>query len=107
MNIFCQPCAAKPGWPFDVEKSFRHSCQRCFILTACNNYDEIVAQKSGVTAPVVPAPNKKDMVPKGKHAESVLPPAQKKDTRNETDKMLDAVQPNRKGIKLTTQVKGG
>jgi len=107
-RILCQSCATKGNWPFEADKAFRRSCHRCFQFTLCNSY--LTPGK------VSPAPDRRDLVPsKGEHASSKLPKA-KAETKphsppqpaaiTDADKMLDAVQPNRKGIKLQTVRKG-
>lgn len=109
MDIFCKECSSKPGWPWDAEKIIMHSCQRCFRTLACNDYSW---RKPQVVQSPAPTPKQlvKDQInsqsevnlPKlpGHREAPVVPP--KVDTRTETDMALDAVQPNRPGVKLKT-----
>lgn len=119
MDYFCKVCAGKPGWAFDDTKAFNHSCQRCFQFRPCNDYG-----KSGPK--VSAAPVAKDFVPQPVatgHAECNLPKAKglpvsevrtpqaapqaaPEVQKTEADMALDALQPNRPGIKLTTKPRG-
>lgn len=138
MDIFCQFCASKPGWPWDATKVIQHTCQRCFQFKPCNDYSW---RKAVVNAG--PAPSPKDLVPKGINPQAqcdlpkakvvqvppvpvypVEPPQEAKAAvldcslplpgkpfpgepdRTEVDMALDALQPNRPGIKLQMHKKG-
>jgi hypothetical protein len=122
MDYFCKECAARPGWEFKEDAAFRHACQRCFQFKPCNDYAYKTGRKN-----TAPAPLPKDLVPKDhplsaqyQSSECSLPKANlvpptpvpvypvappnvdPSDTRTEADKALDALQPNRPGIKLHT-----
>lgn len=113
MDIFCQDCASKPGWPFDFEKMFRHACQRCFMLRPCNDYGWKTGKK-----PLHQAPSRNEMVPiaPNANAQAELPQAKAKvaetnpvqaaqvaqalGPQTDADLMLDAVYPKRPKIVL-------
>lgn len=130
MDYFCQQCSAKPGWPWDEEKAFQWSCQRCFRNLPCNDYGW---RKPKVNQSAAPRP--KDLVATqiNSHAQVDLPRAKgtpiapipvvvveeiavakvsdllpvdppgipQEDTLSEADKAIAATQPNRpKGIQM-------
>lgn len=108
MDYFCKECAAKPGWAFDDAAAaiVQHACQRCFQHRPCNDF----AHKTG-SRKQAPAPHPKTLVKaqESAHAQVDLPKAKRMvledENKNDTDKVLDAIQPNRPGIKLETKKK--
>lgn len=123
MDIFCEPCAAKPGWPFDHAKVIRHACQRCFLLRPCNDYawktgrktigaslltkdvaptniNEAAQTDLPKATPVVQEPIKVVVV-EGTREATVAPKPE-----SDADKMLETIYPNRPGIKLERVKKG-
>jgi hypothetical protein len=58
VNIFCQVCAAKPGWEFKQEYVVMHSCGRCMLHRPCNHYqggkpvhESVVKAAANIAAP--------------------------------------------------------
>ncbi len=114
MDYFCKACVAKPGWAWDDALAFNHSCQRCFQFRPCNDYGK---------KKVAPAPQPNEIVTHAHagHIDVKLPQAKGPTVlptrapqshgpasaapKNDTDAMLDALQPNRPGIKLEVKKK--
>lgn len=117
MDYFCQQCSAKPGWPWDETngKFFHHACQRCFQYKPVQDFAWKTGRKK---IDVAPKPNEIVSKNVAEHAECKLPPAKgttpvpvpvypvaNPNQKNEVDMAIDAVQPNRPGIKMEVKRK--
>ena len=116
MDIFCKTCSSKAGpeWVWNPDKVINHSCQRCYQMQPCNDF----SWKTGrVKTSGAPAPRDLVQKPKEGHIDVQLPKAkgqqeappkvapkpQSVDGENETDRMINQLQPNRPGVKLETR----
>jgi hypothetical protein len=128
LNAFCESCAKKPGWDFSHHLVVMRSCMRCMLHRPVNFYvaGKPVAESDAHAAHHgSPAPQPKDLVksqvnqhaevnlPKAKGSTVVPPPSTPATASNpvppgemtEADKALEAIQPNRPGVKLETKPK--
>lgn len=114
--IFCQDCASKPGWPFNALEAVNHRCNRCFQYRPCFDFTAMKGKRAKVAAQVGRDmknetginPSYDCKLPQATlPAKPPVPVTVIEDERTEIDKILDATQPNRPGIKLHTIQKGG
>lgn len=136
MDYFCRECSSKPGWEWNDAKVIMHSCQRCFQMKQCNDYGyrkpktvtsaapdpkslvatninqhaQVDLPRAKGVQPPMPQPVY-EVEPPVPSAPQVVAPAPivnaGPDERNDVDKALDAVQPNRPGVRLNTVDKAG